>query len=825
MRNNNHQRIIFLLQFFLCVQFTALAQPCTNPGQTPETAFPVCGATVFVQGFVPNCQAQPAAYSCGVTFNNPYYYKFTVYSSGTLGFLITPFSPVEDYDFALFNVTNVASPNEIFTNSNLIKTGNIYLLGGTTGCAAGGLVNQCGGAGLLNDLQNVVAGEKYLLQVVNYGGTGNGYTLSFTGGTASITNAQPINFVQAAANCANTSVTVKLNQPIKCTSLAANGSDFSISPAVAITSATSPDCAAGQFSTDSIVLHFSGTIAPGPYTLSIQTGTDGNTLLGICDNPMAIPQTVNFMVAPPATPPVFAQVYTPVCAPDKIKFKLSKPVLCDSVAADGSDFSITGPANVTITGVNTFCSGNPAVTTDLELLLSAPITTSGLYTITAKKGSDNNTAVDLCGLSQPVGNIISTNILGSVNANFTYTIHYGCLQDTVYFNHPGNGVADWVWNFDDPASGALNTSTQQNPVHIYSNFGLKNIALAVSNGACNSNSTQQVNLDNAISADFTIAPGDSVCLNSGATFATTSTGINLTYAWDFGNGQLSNVPNPPVVNYASPGKYTVTHRIINNYACSASVQKNITILPLPDVSYTVNKNNVCIGQQLLFAANAVGNLQRYVWDFGDGVKETATLKPAHTYLQPGNYISSLTVNDLFCGSHIKSIPITIFEIPVVELGNDTTLCMGNTISLTAGNNPLYTYLWNTGATTSSIVYGNNSNRIDVTVTNGACVTKDAINIKVLLSCKIFVPNAFTPNGDGKNDLFKILNADLVKDFRLQIFNQLGQKVFQSNDPLSGWDGTLHGANANQGVYTWVVRFKENSNSTASLLKGTVLLIR
>ena len=825
MRYNNNTWTVFLLPVFLCFHFTILAQPCTNQGQTAATAFPVCGATVFVQNNVPNCQGQANTWNCLVSNINPYFYKFTVFSSGTLGFLITPFSLPTDYDFILYNITNATYPDEIYTSSAFLKTANQNLLGGVTGCVAGGSTNQCGGVTPLNDLQNVIAGEKYLLEVVNYNGNGSGYTLNFTGGTASITNTQPINFQQAAANCTNTSVTVKLNQPIKCTSLAANGSDFSISPTIAITAATSPDCSAGQFSTDNIVLQLSGVITPGPYTLSIKTGTDGNTLLGICDDPMTIPQTISFTVSPPAIPPVFNQVYPPVCGPGKIKFKLSKPVLCSSVAADGSDYIISGPSNVTIVGVNTFCSGNPSVTTDLELVLNVPVTTSGLYTITAKNGSDNNTVVDFCGLTQPVGDNIAFNILGSVNAAFTYSIHYGCLQDTVFFNHPGNGAAKWFWDFGDPASGILDTSTQQNPVHIYNSFGNKNISLTVSNGSCINNNTQVIALDNEISAGFVVSPGDSVCFNNGLIFTSTSTGINLKYEWNFGSGQLSNVQNPPVFNYPSPGIYKVIHRIINNHNCSASVQKTITILPLPNAAYSVNRSNACSGEPLLFAANAVLNRQHYIWDFGDGSKDSAVFKPSHTYFQPGNYITSLTVNDAFCGNDKNSIPITVFEIPVVELGNDTTICMGNTVRLTAGTNQLYTYLWNTGAITPGIVYGTETKRIDVTVTNGVCVTKDAINIKVLSSCNIFVPNAFTPNNDGKNDVFKILNADPVKDFRLQIFNRLGQRVFQTGNSSSGWDGTQNGVNVTQGVYTWVLRFKEVNSNAVSLLKGTVMLIR
>src|SRR5689334_15973929 len=106
----------------------ALAQPCTGLGQTPSTAFPVCGTTVFHQSTVPICATSdifvPGCSGDGANYQNknPYFYKFTCYVSGTLGFLISPLAPNEDYDWQLWDITG-HDPNEIFTNPSLIVTG------------------------------------------------------------------------------------------------------------------------------------------------------------------------------------------------------------------------------------------------------------------------------------------------------------------------------------------------------------------------------------------------------------------------------------------------------------------------------------------------------------------------------------------------------------------------------------------------------------------------------------------------------------------------------------------------------------------------------
>src|SRR6185369_4204189 len=140
-------RKYFVALLALVFQATiSFGQACTNLGQTPSTAFPVCGSTVFHQAsvpicstvniFVPGCSNQPggAAYQN----KNPYFYKFTCFASGTLGFLITPLAANEDYDWQLWDITG-HDPNDIFTDHSLIVTGNWAGTYGPTGASASGV--------------------------------------------------------------------------------------------------------------------------------------------------------------------------------------------------------------------------------------------------------------------------------------------------------------------------------------------------------------------------------------------------------------------------------------------------------------------------------------------------------------------------------------------------------------------------------------------------------------------------------------------------------------------------------------------------------------
>jgi gliding motility-associated-like protein len=817
------------MKYFLAALITVCSlkvycQPlCSNPGQTVQTAFPVCGSTVFTQLNVPSCTG--ISTGCTINNNNPYFYKFTVVTSGTLGFLITPINLSSDYDFNLYNVTNAAAVTEIYTTPALFKAGNVSLLPGVTGCAPGGVTTPCSAGNPINSLQNVIAGQKYILMVVNFSGGQAGYTLNFTGGTASITESQPIDFVNATTNCSNSAITIKLNRTIFCNSIAADGSDFSISPAAAtIVSATSPACAAGEFSTDSVVLNLSAPLPADTYTITIKNGTDGNTLLGLCNEQIDAGKSVNITTQTPALPPKFLQVSPIACNTSKIKFQINKPVLCSSIEPNGSDFEITGPANITITSATVICSGGPSVTSEIELTTQLPNTVGGNYTLRAKNGIDNNTIIDLCGVQQAVTDNINFTIANEVNADFNYTIGFGCINDTVFFIHPGNGAANWTWDFGDPASGTLNTSTSQNPTHIYTSFGQKNITLTVSNSTCSNTITKQINLNNQISSGFNILPKDSVCLNTPLTFNSTAAGNNLNHQWTFGNSQSSLLQNPPPVNYLQPGNYNVVYTIKNNYNCSLVVQKTVTILPLPSVNFAVSADKICENNSVTFTLLTVNTADTYLWDFGDASNNSTSVNPVHTYKQPGTYNASLITANQFCGTDKKEIPVQVIAYPTVELGNDTTLCPAKSIILTAGTSPSLKYLWSTGQATPAIQFAAlQTAQIKVSVTNDICTISDSVFIKVLPSCNIYIPNAFTPNRDGNNDYFKVLNADLTKNFILEIYNRYGQKIFVSNNPLAGWDGTFRGTPSPSGTYIWTLRYIDAGEQI--LRKGTTLLIR
>ena len=92
-------------------------------------------------------------------------------------------------------------------------------------------------------------------------------------------------------------------------------------------------------------------------------------------------------------------------------------------------------------------------------------------------------------------------------------------------------------------------------------------------------------------------------------------------------------------------------------------------------------------------------------------------------------------------------------------------------------------------------------------------------------CKLHIPNAFTPNNDGKNDLFKVLGYDNLSSFRFTVYNRWGAQLFSSPFPERGWDGTFKGKPQPAGVYVWVLKYKKKYNPQSFLQSGTVSVIR
>ena len=669
--------IVFIL--FLIISVPANTQTCTAPGQLPSTAFPVCGSTTFHQSTVPICRTHDlhvpgCSGTSGAVYadKNPYWYKFTCFTSGTLGFTITPNDLSDDYDWQLYDITGHI-PDDVFTNNSLVVTGNWSGSFGLTGASSTG-VNfiQCASDPAENKprfstMPTLQAGHEYLLLVSHFTNTQSGYSLSFSGGTAVITDPTIPGLKKAEANCGGDVIRVGIRKKIKCSSIATNGSDFYITPSGGnIIASQGLNCNSG-FDSDSLLLQLDQFLAPGTYILHIKNGTDSNTLLDYCDKPIPTTETLEFTVQPKVPTPLDS--LSPLsCSPHTLRLVFSKPILCSSIATNGSDFLVNGNYPVTVSSASGNCSGTPATTREILVNLSGPLQQQGNFTLSLQRGSDGNTILNECGEETPVGSSINFSVMDTVNANFTYSINYGCNVDEINFFQAGNnGVTDWSWDLDDNI-----TSSQQNPTSAYSIFNTKEVQCIVSNGFCSDTSRQSILLENFLRADFTVLE--------------------------------DNCPREPV--------------------------------PMTNAS--------------------VGKIVQLNWSFGDGTSGTGS-GPVHVYN---------TTN----GATIYTITLTVLD-------------------------------------------------------SFGCQKSVSKKIKIYPSCILDVPNGFTPNNDGHNDLLYPLNAVKAQQLEFYVYNRWGQLVFRTTNWKQGWDGRLNGVLQPAGTYIWMLRFVERDTQKKIFLKGTTILVR
>lgn len=564
---------LFFLESFIIAQSV-----CTTPGQNPSTAFPVCGTSTFTQSSVPLCGGRqvpsPTCRTYPLTDINPFWYKFTCFQSGTLGFKITPHDNTEDYDWQLFDVT-AQTVNAVYTDVSLVIACNWSGESGTTGASSGGAnVYVCEGYGqpLFSKMPNILQGHDYLLLVSHFTQTQSGYDLSFGGGTAVITDSTPPRLKNAESNCGGDAIRLKLNKKMKCNSIAANGSDFFITPGnIAVASVHTVNCSTG-FDTDSIEVQLSSPLAPGSYTLNVKQGTDGNTILDYCDNAIPTTDKIDFIIYPQAPTPMDSMA--PVqCSPQTLHLIFKKEILCSSVAPDGSDFIISGSYPVSVISAGGNCSNGLTTSKEIIVTFSQPLYTAGNFTLTLKQGSDGNTLLNECVQGTPVGSSLNFSVKDTVNADFTYQIVYGCTIDAIHFFHPAtNGVNNWQWNLDD-----RQTSSLQNPTGDYSVFNQKNISLVVSNDFCSDTTSQSILLDNYLKADFT--SGEDVCPNQATPFTSTAQGHIIGYNWSFGDGGASSEESPSHI-YSVPfttTSYTVQFSVRDSFGCTKTAEKSVKV--------------------------------------------------------------------------------------------------------------------------------------------------------------------------------------------------------------------------------------------------------
>jgi gliding motility-associated-like protein len=382
-------------------------------------------------------------------------------------------------------------------------------------------------------------------------------------------------------------------------------------------------------------------------------------------------------------------------------------------------------------------------------------------------------------------------------------------RQATFFHVPGYCQTEINWNFGDPSSGASNTSTLQNPSHVFSASGDYTITKTIrySNGLTQITDTiiRFLGVDLAIANPVLCHNGQ----NGSLTAQVTGTAQLINFQW-------SHDPNLqfPVAQNLSPGSYNL---LINaqGYCYATSSIQLINPTPL-QVSLEV-KDETCNTRNGSVLATATGGAGQYLYLWSNAQNNN----PIRS-LASGTY--SVQVTDANgCTLRSSEVQLRNIDYPVrLNLGRDTVVCPGAPLVLNAGN--FSQYIWQDFSIASSFnVSAAGTYFVSVTNLQG-CKGSDTIVVSGDCS-DIYFPSAFTPNGDGLNDYFGPAGSiRQISDYSISIYNRWGQLVFFSDDPNRKWNGTFKQNRMNHETLIWYCTYRKPGFPLISR-KGTLNLIR
>lgn len=716
---------------------------------------------------------------------NDVWYTFTVQASGNLNFTITPNNSADDYDWAVYNLTN-NSCSDIFSNPALEVSCNYSSQPGNTGPDGGSTMTSQPASGTPhNQVVPVIVGQTYVVNVSNFSSTQYGYTINFGASTATIFDNIPPQILSVSnPGCGGNTLTVTFSENILCNTVQA--SDFSFTGPggpYTVTNVTSVACAQGaQY--DNV---FSFTISPN----ITGAGTYNANLVGpvtdLCGNVAIFPASLPFTVG------TFTYTHTTV------------PAACAS---------LTGMATVNVVGAGPFSYvWSPNVsTTNSAIGLAA-----GVYTVTITDQSNGCTAVDTMHVMANNTLAVNTSWSDSICPGASSTMIANALAATppVIYNWSG-GLLNQATNTVTPAASITYT-----------------LNIIDANGCTAGPLLFPITIAGPVS--LTASGASPICAGGGTTMNATASGGDGTYSYNWMPGNLSGASvtvTPPVTTI-----YTVT--VTDGCGQTATQNVQIVVQQLPVVSFTADTTVGCTPLLVNFTIDTTGfGNAAFLWNFDDNGTSSTAVNPAHTFLSAGCHDISLTVTvppgcavtqTYPCMIRTIAQPVAAFTAtpPVTDIEHPT-IELDNTSSNGTG------WYWNYGDSTSSN-YFEQDHTYEVpgiypvyliAMNDSGCSDTAWMTIIVHDYHTFFIPNAFTPDDNGLNDVFMPVYTNIIESgYNFMVFDRWGNIVFQTKNTKEGWNGRSPGGKDMElGVYVYKISYTDNMNRIYNVV-GHVNLIR
>jgi gliding motility-associated-like protein len=397
----------------------------------------------------------------------------------------------------------------------------------------------------------------------------------------------------------------------------------------------------------------------------------------------------------------------------------------------------------------------------------------------------------------------------------------GCVPLRVDFLDTLNLGKLYYWDYGD---GTGDTTKTPSSSHVYNNIGSYKVRLiSIDSLTCNISDTSYKTIrvgNKKVLLDF-LSQKIPPCTNLSYDFTNTSTATfggfqPNAFTWDFGDNTptVTQGLTPPVSHtYAGAGTYKVKLSINDTTFCNSpdDTVKTVRLSPTVQALFTTPARG-CVPYNAVFTNNSLGGLN-FSWDFGDGSTSTED-NPTHLYGNVGTYIVKLKAFDSTSCNKVDSatFTITVSPEPSASFTYNPNPPQQNTITHFVNQSVNATsYLWNyaDGDTSTEV---NPQHLFNTTAVFNVCLkaTNDAgcsddtcMNVRTLIKPLVAVPSAFTPGKFGVNSTIRVEGFGIA-DMRWAIYNRWGQKVYESNNRKSGWDGTFNGKLQPMDVYAYTL---------------------
>lgn len=403
-----------------------------------------------------------------------------------------------------------------------------------------------------------------------------------------------------------------------------------------------------------------------------------------------------------------------------------------------------------------------------------------------------------------------------------------CLSTSAVLT--GNGAANYSWS---PTNTINNPNG--NPVIAAPSTTTSYFIVGTDTNGCKDFTTAIVRVNPPL---YIEAYGDtSVCAetisDSLTAYATGGNGGPYTYTWSPSNTLSSSTGQGVLATPFASTAYTVT--VTDNCGTpSATDTVQINVFPLPEINITLSDSQNCTPLNVKFTNNTTDAVS-CLWRFDDS-KYSEQCSPSHTYNAPGTYFASLIVENSYgCRDTLESIRLNAWPVPTAKFSVDppSTTILNPVVNFKDESwANIVKRNWEIGSIFESTLEefqytfpAAGSYPVTLTVENGyGCTDQYSYTVVVKGEFVIFIPNAFTPDDNGRNDIFKA-EAVEVLDFNMKVYNRWGEKIFESNSIEIGWDGTYKGVDVEPGVYIYTVEAEGIYPNSQVNKNGTITLVR